>query len=197
MTRVRTSGKPRALAALVAIAVSAALLAVAGPTQAAPRTAGADAAQPAAGSSATGGARAGRLAPLSTGATGVSAGSAGTLASTSVTGTVGSITVTCTLTPSTPFVYYGGPYGGGEEGLAAVQCTYPVYAIQVEVALFRYGTQVTYNTKTAYSTVLGNVDTEYPRYTGEYKTGADAFITWNYGGPTTFIPLTFSNSVYL
>lgn len=78
-----------------------------------------------------------------------------------------------------------------------MQCTYPVYAIQVEVALFRYGTQVTYNTKTAYSTTLGTVDTEYPRSTGQYQTGADAFITWTYGGSTSFIPLTFSNSVYL
>ncbi|MEV4842522.1 hypothetical protein AB0K20_04775 [Micromonospora matsumotoense] len=197
MTRVRLSGKPRALAALVAIAVSAALLAVASPTQAAPRAAGADAAKPSAGSSATGGATAGRLAPLSAGATGPSAGSYGTLASTSVTGTVGSITVTCTLTPSTPFVYYGGPYGGGEEGLATVRCTYPVYAAQVEVALFRYGTQVTYNTYTNYSTTTTTADTEYPRSSGEYKTGADAFITWSYGGPTTFIPLTFSNSIYL
>ncbi|MFI9643052.1 hypothetical protein ACIG87_23860 [Micromonospora sp. NPDC051925] len=177
---------------MLAIAVSAAVLTVASPTQAAPRTANATESKPSAG-----GATADRLSPLSPGTAPRSSNAYGTLASTSVTGTVGSISVTCTLTPSTPFVYYGGPYGGGEEGLASVQCTYPVYAIQVEVALFRYGTQITYNTRTAYSTTLATVDTEYPRTSGEYKTGADAYITWSYGGSTSFIPLTFSNSVYL
>ncbi|MEU7619313.1 hypothetical protein AB0B27_24895 [Micromonospora rifamycinica] len=182
MTRAILRGKPRSFAAMVATALSTVLLAVAAPAQAAP----------AAGAESTG-----PLSSLSTGTIGRPAGSVGTLASTSVTGTVGSISVTCTLTPSTPFVYYGGPYGGGEEGLATVRCTYPVYAIQVEVALFRYSTQVTYNTHTLYSTTTASADTEYPRSTGEYKTGADAFITWSYGGPTSFIPLTFSNSVYL
>ncbi|MBB5828897.1 hypothetical protein HDA31_005086 [Micromonospora carbonacea subsp. aurantiaca] len=32
---------------------------------------------------------------------------------------------------------------------------------------------------------------------GEYRTGADAYITWTYGGPTSFIPLTFSEIAYL
>ncbi|MEU7980584.1 hypothetical protein AB0B63_18880 [Micromonospora sp. NPDC049081] len=182
MTRVRLRGTPRSFAALVAIALSTVVLAVAAPAQAAP---------------ASGAESTGHLIPLSSGAAGRSANSYGTLASTSITGTVGSITVTCTLTPSTPFIYYGGLYGGGEEGLATVRCTYPVYAAQVEVALFRYGTQITYGTHTNYSTTTTTADTEYPRSSGEYKTGADAYITWTYGGPTSFIPLTFSNSINL
>src|SRR5580692_11638740 len=29
----------------------------------------------------------------------------------------------CTPTPETPFEYYGGTYGGGEEGIAEASCT--------------------------------------------------------------------------
>lgn len=106
--------------------------------------------------------------------------------------------ITCTLTVNTPFRYYGGPYpGGGEEGLATTQCTGVVWAIQVEVALFYNGTQVTYNSHTNYSTTTTTADTEYPLHAGNYYTGADSYITWTYGGSTAFIPLTNSPTTYL
>ncbi|MFF3853964.1 hypothetical protein [Micromonospora sp. NPDC002575] len=174
MTKARTSWTLRAFAALSTIALSAAFLAVAGPSQAASSAANS------------------RGSTLSAGTATYSTKATAARGPIVATAKVGALDITCTLTPSTPFVYYGGPYGGGEEGIATVRCTQPVYAIQVEVALFRYGTQVTYNTHTSYSTTTASADTEYPRASGEYRTGADAYITWTYGGSTSFIPLTFS-----
>ncbi|SCF04026.1 hypothetical protein GA0070558_12239 [Micromonospora haikouensis] len=178
MTKARPSWTLRAFAALPTVALSAALLAVAAPSQAAS-------------------AENGQHSPLSAGTATYSAKSTAVRGPIVATAKVGALDITCTLTPSKPFVYYGGPYGGGEEGIATVRCTQPVYAIQVEVALFRYSSQVTYNTHTTYSTTTASADTEYPRMSGEYRTGADAYITWTYGGPTSFIPLTFSEIAYL
>ncbi|KIR65017.1 MULTISPECIES: hypothetical protein [Micromonospora] len=179
MTKVRPGWTLRAFAALSTVALSAALLAVAGPSQAA------------------GSAAKNQGSPLSAGTATYSAQATTARGPLVATAKVGALDITCTLTPSKPFVYYGGPYGGGEEGIATVRCTQPVYAIQVEVALFRYSSQVTYNTHTSYSTTTASADTEYPRMSGEYRTGADAYITWTYGGPTSFIPLTFSEIAYL
>jgi hypothetical protein len=106
-------------------------------------------------------------------------------------------TITCTLTPQTPFRYFGGPFGGGEEGIAQVQCTGVVYEIKLEVALFLNGVQVTYNSTTTFSTTFATADTEYPLSAGNYTTGADAYITWTFGGSTSFIPLTTSPTVFL
>jgi hypothetical protein len=106
-------------------------------------------------------------------------------------------TITCTVNPSTPFRYYGGTYGGGEEGIASVNCTGTVYEIQVAVALFLNGSQITYNSQTAYSTNFATADTVYPLSAGNYKTGADGYDTLTYGGSATFIPLEYSSTVNL
>ncbi|MEU1290390.1 hypothetical protein [Kitasatospora sp. NPDC005856] len=99
------------------------------------------------------------------------------------------LSIDCTVTPSTPFRYYGGPYGGGEEGLASVSCTAPVYKIQLDVALYYNGSQVTYNSTTAYNALSSSADTEYPLKQGTYQTGARATITTVYGGTSVTSPI--------
>jgi hypothetical protein len=104
---------------------------------------------------------------------------------------------TCTVTAETPFEYYGGPYGGGEEGIAEAQCTGTVYALEVIVALFLNGTEVSYNTNTEYSTASAAADTVYPLSAGEYKTEAQVCATWTYGGSTSCSGIAVSSTVYL
>ena len=104
-------------------------------------------------------------------------------------------TATCTLTVTTPFRYYGGPYGGGEEGLASIQCNLAVTQLFIEVGLFRNGTQVTYNSKNNYSNSFINVDTEYPVSAGSYYTGADG--TQYSNGTSSSVPYATSPTVYL
>ncbi|AUY52657.1 hypothetical protein [Streptomyces sp. CB01881] len=106
-------------------------------------------------------------------------------------------TINCTVTPSTPFRYYGGPYGGGEEGLASVSCTAPVYKIQLGVALYYNGSQVTYNSTTVYNALSSSADTEYPLNHGTYQTGAQATITTAYGGTPVTSPVYGSSTVTL
>ncbi|MFJ8210335.1 hypothetical protein [Streptomyces sp. NPDC096033] len=106
-------------------------------------------------------------------------------------------TIDCTVTPSTPFRYYGGPYGGGEEGLASVSCTAPVYKIQLGVALYYNGSQVTYNSTTVYNALSSSADTEYPLKQGTYQTGAQATITTVYGGASVTSPVYGSATVNL
>ncbi|WP_043465680.1 hypothetical protein [Kitasatospora sp. MBT66] len=107
------------------------------------------------------------------------------------------LTIDCTVTPSTPFRYYGGPYGGGEEGLASVECSALVYKIQVDVALYYNGSQVTYNSRTAYNALNATADTEYPLKQGSYQTGARATITTVLGGTPVTSPIYGSASVNL
>lgn len=91
-------------------------------------------------------------------------------------------TVNCTLTPSNPFRYYGSLYGGGEEGLANVQCSYTVSEIDVQVGLYRNGTLVaTSPVKQAYSTTQAGADTEYPVSPATYQTGAVAGVQFTDG----------------
>jgi hypothetical protein len=106
-------------------------------------------------------------------------------------------TVTCTLTVGTPFTYSGGPYGGGEEGLAEVQCTAAVYEISVEVALFENGTEVVYSINTVYSTYLAGVNTEYPLSAGDYQAGALADVYWSSPSAYSAIGPVYSPVVYL
>ncbi|KOV28012.1 hypothetical protein ADK60_19030 [Streptomyces sp. XY431] len=107
------------------------------------------------------------------------------------------LTIDCTVTPSTPFRYYGGPYGGGEEGLASVSCSAPVYKIQLDVALYYNGAQVTYNSNTVYNALSASADTEYPLKQGSYQTGARATITTVLGGSSVTSPIYGSASVTL
>jgi hypothetical protein len=99
---------------------------------------------------------------------------------------------TCTVDPQTPFRYYGGPYGGGIEGLVEVTCTAVMYALEAEVALFLNGTQITYNYHTLYEVLQVSADTEYPLASGQFMTGADAYSEQDYNGTVTFWPIKFS-----
>ncbi|MFC8450225.1 hypothetical protein [Kitasatospora sp. NPDC057223] len=105
--------------------------------------------------------------------------------------------IDCTVTPSAPFRYYGGPYGGGEEGFASVSCSAPVYKIELGVALFYRGAQVTYNSNTVYNALSASADTEYPVNPGNYQTGAQATITTVYGGASVTSPVYGSAIVTL
>ncbi len=131
------------------------------------------------------------------GSTKFSSAASGTTFSVTRSRAQAALAITCTVNPSTPFRYYGGTYGGGEEGIASVNCTGTVYEIQVVVALFLNGTQVTYNSQTAYSTNFATADTVYPLSAGNYTTGADGYYTLTYGGSATFIPVKYSSTVYL
>jgi hypothetical protein len=104
-------------------------------------------------------------------------------------------TVTCTLNPSNPFRYYGGPYGGGEEGLSSVQCSYTVTEIDTQVGLYR-GTSLVANSavRTALSTNLDGADTEYPVSAGSYQTGAVAAVQFTDGYVYNF-PEAYSSVV--
>jgi hypothetical protein len=106
-------------------------------------------------------------------------------------------TVTCTLTVNTPFRYYGGPYGGGEEALAQVQCTGAVYEIAVEVDLFKNGVDVAYNVKTVYSSYLAGVDTEYPVSPGTYQAGAISDVYWSNSTSYSVLGPVYSPTVSL
>ncbi len=104
----------------------------------------------------------------------------------------------CTVTPSAPFEYYGGTYGGGEEGIAEAQCTGgTVYELEVIVALFLNGTEVSWNTNTEYVTGSLAADTLYPLSAGNYTTEAQVCVTWTFGGSTTCSPVAANGPVYL
>jgi hypothetical protein len=104
----------------------------------------------------------------------------------------------CTVTPSAPFEYYGGPYGGGEDGVAEATCTGgTVYALEVIVALFLNGTEVSYNTNTDYVAVTASANTDYPLSAGDYTTEAQVCVTWTLGGSTTCSGIAASSTVYL
>jgi len=103
----------------------------------------------------------------------------------------------CTPYADTPFEYYGGTYGGGEEGIASLECNEVVYSIEVEVALFLNGHQVTYNNNTTYSTIETSADTVYPLSPGTYQTEMDAYVTPTFGGTALFSGVWAGPSTYL
>jgi hypothetical protein len=107
--------------------------------------------------------------------------------------------IDCTLTVHNPFRYYGGPYGGGVEGLASVSCTNVVQRIDVTVGLYKNGSLVSYRTRTTYSSLQGGADTEYPYSSGNYQTGAVANIVFpaGYSPPSGSIPQVNSPVVYI
>jgi hypothetical protein len=110
---------------------------------------------------------------------------------------VGSATLaaSCTFTVYTPFRYYGGTYGGGEEGGAIIQCTTSVTQLFIEVGLFKNNVQVTYNSNTSNYSSFVNAYTEYPVSAGYYYTGAQG--TTNSNGITSTVPYKTSSTVYL
>ena len=105
--------------------------------------------------------------------------------------------VSCYATATSPFRYYGGPYGGGVEGLSHVFCSTVVYAIQTDVYLFRNGVQVASNYSVVYSSTTGAADTEVPYSSGTYITGADGYYVPTYGGSASSVAFTNSAAVYI
>ncbi|MEV6520321.1 hypothetical protein AB0M43_00080 [Longispora sp. NPDC051575] len=108
------------------------------------------------------------------------------------------LVVNCTLTPGSPFRYYGGPGGGGVQGIANVNCDGVVAQITTEAALFRYSTQISYSTRTVYNTTVGNALTSVsPFQAAQYKLGSIATITWTAGGSSSSTPLIYGPTVTL
>ena len=89
-------------------------------------------------------------------------------------------TTSCTITPSTPFQYSGEPYGEGVEGLAEVQCTGVVYALQVEAEI--YNDNTTAYTLSGYDTEYNAIEygnnAEYPLTGGYWQTCGAAYVWW-------------------
>ncbi|MGV9312146.1 hypothetical protein ACWDR0_08110 [Streptomyces sp. NPDC003691] len=102
--------------------------------------------------------------------------------------------IDCTLTASNPFRYWGGPYGGGVQGLASVNCTGTVQQISVTVGLYRYGNLVSYRTRSTYGNYIGGATTEYPYSAGQYQTGAVGTVWFpaGYSPPSGSFPQTNS-----
>jgi hypothetical protein len=118
---------------------------------------------------------------------GVTAGSVnvdGTHAFVRKTAAEANTSISCTVTPDAPFEYFGGPYGGGEEGIAYTSCSAVVYEIQTVAALFLNNTsnEVAYGTSTVYEEVSGSADAVYPLQSGEYFTAVQGTVTTVFGG---------------
>jgi len=104
-------------------------------------------------------------------------------------------TVTCTLNPSNPFRYYGSLYGGGEEGLSTVQCSFTTLEIDHQVGLYK-GTTLVANSavRAVYNGSVNTVDTEYPVSPGSYQTGSVAAVEFTDGYVYSF-PEAYSSVV--
>lgn len=89
-------------------------------------------------------------------------------------------TTSCTIYPSNPLAYSGEPYGQGVEGLAQVQCTGVVYAIQVEAEIYddNNGNYALSSWNTQYSTLQAGANAEYPRSSGYWQTCGAAYVWW-------------------
>lgn len=83
------------------------------------------------------------------------------------------VATTCTLNVYNPFRYYGSTPGGGVQGIAEIRCNQAATQLDIVIALFRNGTQVTYNSRTNYYNNFINITTEYyPFSAGNYTTAA-------------------------
>lgn len=100
------------------------------------------------------------------------------------------IAITCTVTASDPFRFYGGPvpYPSGVEGLAHVSCSNVVNSIDLLVVLFSGTTALSSSERVTYSTLTAAADTEYPYSAGSYRTGAIASVVFPDGTSGTSTP---------
>ncbi|MFH8616088.1 hypothetical protein ACH4E8_13580 [Streptomyces sp. NPDC017979] len=100
------------------------------------------------------------------------------------------LNINCTLTASNPFRYWGGPYGGGVQGIASVSCTGAVQQISVTVGLYRYNSLVSVRTRSTYGNTIGGATTEYPYSAGQYQTGAvgTVYFPAGYNPPSGSFP---------
>jgi hypothetical protein len=138
--------------------------------------------------------RAGRQFTIPAGVTRYSGASDDAQYSVTRTGPQAAETVTCTEYADTPFEYYG----GGEEGIASLECSQVVYEIEVVAALFLNGSEVSYGVNTVYSTSETSADAIYPLSAGTYQTYGQGYGEVAFGdglsyigewdGPTTYLP---------
>lgn len=105
-------------------------------------------------------------------------------------GVSAALAITCQVTASNPFRFYGGPfpYPSGVEGIAHVTCDNVVNSIDLLVVLFRGTTALSSNERVTYSTLTAAADTEYPYSPGSYQTGAIASVTFPDGSSGTSSP---------
>lgn len=107
------------------------------------------------------------------------------------------IAISCTVTASDPFRFYGGPFPwpSGVEGLAHTTCNNVVNSIDLLVVLFRGTTAVASNETVTYSTLQGAADTEYQYTSGSsWQTGAQAAVAFPDGTSGVSTP-AYSNPV--
>ncbi|MEU5976801.1 hypothetical protein [Streptomyces sp. NPDC047315] len=100
------------------------------------------------------------------------------------------VDINCTLTATNPFRYWGGPFGGGVQGIASVSCTGTVQQISVTVGLYRYNSLVSSRTRSTYANHIGGATTEYPYSAGQYQTGAvgTVYFPAGYNPPSGSFP---------
>jgi len=106
-------------------------------------------------------------------------------------------TLACSVYADPPFEYYGGTYGGGEEGLASTSCSPSVYSLEVEVALFLGTSEVSYGSNTTYSTVSTSADTVYPLVAGSYTTEMEAIVVPTFGATPEYSGVYATTATYL
>jgi hypothetical protein len=109
------------------------------------------------------------------------------------------VAITCTVSASNPFRFYGGPfpYPSGVEGLAHVTCSNVVNSIDLLVVLFRGTTAVASNERVSYSTLQAAADTEYQYSAGwTWQTGAQAAVAFPDGTSGVSSP-AYSAATYI
>jgi hypothetical protein len=88
--------------------------------------------------------------------------------------------VSCTIYTDNPFTYSGEPYGQGVEGIAYVDCTGTVYAIEVEAEIY-YDNDGDYwlsGYRTEYDTLYAANNADAPLSEGYWQTCGGAYVWW-------------------
>lgn len=100
------------------------------------------------------------------------------------------VAITCTVTASEPFRFYGGPFPwpSGVEGIAHTTCSDIVNSIDMLVVLFKGTTALSSSERISYQTLQAAADTEYQYSSGSYQTGAIASVTFPDGSSGTSSP---------
>ncbi|MBM9506403.1 hypothetical protein [Actinacidiphila acididurans] len=100
------------------------------------------------------------------------------------------VAITCTVTASEPFRFYGGPFPwpSGVEGIAHTTCSNIVNSIDMLVVLFKGTTALSSSERISYQTLQAAADTEYQYSSGSYQTGAIASVTFPDGSSGTSSP---------
>lgn len=105
-------------------------------------------------------------------------------------------TTICTLTVNAPTEYFGGSYGGGEDGHGQIQCNLPVSELQILVVLTDNGAVASYTQSTTVGSSSVTADAQSPLSPGTYQTSAAGTVFWATGGNYS-IPQTNSPTASL